>query len=384
MKPATRLLETAALNTEGFTALSPATYRGSTIVFDSYEAFKDRGKRPRSSYSYGLAGTPTTRLLQDRLSALEGGHDTFLVPSGLMAVSATMLSLCESGDMVLIPDNVYPPVRRFADVTLRKLGIGAHYYDPRNLGGPGDYGGRVRLVWVESPGSTTMEITDFAAVRALADALGAFVGCDNSWATPLLCRPLEQGADIVVEALSKYLTGHSDLLMGSVSVKTEPLAQRIDRGLRALGVGVSPDDCFLALRSLETAALRLAHVGASAEWLARELVGRGVAGAILHPALETFADHALWRRQFSGASGVFSVVMAPEDEARFARRFDGLSVFRIGASWGGTHSLLAPVILDGERTVARRYAGPPILRVSVGLEAKEDLADDLMRVLSAG
>ena len=362
MRRETRTVKTRRAPEDGFTTLSVPTHRGSTIVFDTYEDFAQRGTRPRSSYTYGLSGTPTTRTLQNKLTALEGAYDTFLTPSGLMAITATVLSICQTGDSVLIPDNVYPPVRRFAETTLARLGISARYYDPRNPGEAGEYGDGVKLVWVESPGSTTMEIADLAVMRTLADRLGALLGCDNSWATPLLCRPLEQGADIVVEALTKYLTGHSDLLMGSVSVRSEDLAARIDRGLRSLGVGVSPDDCFLALRGIETAAVRVAHVGASALWLADRMADLALVEEVLHPAMPAFRDHALWRKQFSGASGLFSLVLKVEDKRRFAERFNRLSIFRIGASWGGTQSLLAPVFLDKERSVVRTYTGLPIVR----------------------
>jgi cystathionine beta-lyase len=373
------LAHTRRAAAEGFESLSVPTHRGSTIVYPSYQAFIERGRQGRKAYSYGLHGTPTTRTLENKLSELEGACDTFLAPSGLMAVTATLLALCDTGDVVLLPDNVYPPVRRFAATMLARLGIATVFYDPRNPEAAFPAGARIRVVWAEAPGSTTMESPDFARLRRLADAYGAVLGCDNSWATPLYCTPLALGCDIVVEAVTKYLAGHADLLLGSISLRDEALAGTVHGALRALGVGVSPDDCFLALRGLETAAVRLDRMQRSALALARRLGDFGSLEEVLHPALESFPDHALWRRQFRGASGLFSVVMKDEDAARLAARFDGLRLFRLGASWGGVQSLLAPTVLDAERTVNRRYADRPIVRLSIGLEAEEDLFDDLAR-----
>ncbi|MEX0409617.1 PLP-dependent transferase [Aquibium sp. LZ166] len=375
---ATRVLNTEPASSEGFSSLSIPTHRGSTIVYPDYESFAARGKHQRHEYTYGLAGTPTTRTLQNRLTELESAHDTFLTPSGLSAITTVFLAVCSPGDRVLIPDNVYPPVRRFADGVLARLGIVAVYYDPRIAAAPIEAPERLRLVWIEAPGSTTIEIPDFGRLHTLARTQGALIGYDNSWATPLLHRPLEQGADIVVEALTKYLTGHSDLLMGSISVASEELACTVHAYITSLGLGVSPDDCFLALRGMETASVRLAHVGFSALWLAEQLQSAAPVDEVLHPGLPTFNGHRCWRKRSFGTSGLFTVVLKPEDLGAFRRRFDSLSIFRLGASWGGTHSLLAPVFLDRERSLDRSYARKPLLRISSGLEAKEDLLEDLM------
>jgi len=380
---ATDLAHTRKPDASGFESLSVPTYRGSTLVYPSYEAFAARGAQGRKAYTYGLHGTPTTRCLQDKMTALEGAADSFLVPSGLMAITVTLLALCQPGDGVLLPDNVYPPVRRFAATTLTRLGIGVGYYDPRQPETAPLPGGRLRVLWAEAPGSTTMEVPDLARLRILAQTQGALLACDNSWATPLLCQPLSLGCDIVVEALTKYLAGHSDVLLGSISVADEALAARIHDCLRSLGVGVSPDDCFLVLRGMETAALRLARVGEVALDLARELATYPGIAEVLHPGLESSPDHALWRAQFGGASGLFSAVLRDNDEARLSASLESLRLFRLGASWGGVQSLLAPVVLDKERSVDRSYCGRPIVRLSIGLEEKEDLRADLKRGFGA-
>jgi cysteine-S-conjugate beta-lyase len=364
----------------GFDSLAVPVFRGSTIVYPDYASFAKRGERHRSSYNYGLYGTPTTRVLQRKLTDLEGAHDTFLAPSGLMAVAISLLAVCEAGDTILLPDNVYAPVRRLATATLRKCGIRTVYYDPRFPGKALDQvNRRLRLIWVEAPGSMTMEIPSFAEIRALAESHGALVGCDNSWATPLLCKPIDLGADIVVESLTKHLAGHSDVFMGSISLRNEQLAAAVYDCVRALGVGVSPDDCSLVLRGMESAAVRIAHMGGNASLLAEELGSFQVIEQVLHPGLRSSPYHDLWKSQFSGASGVFSVVLREEDAGRFASRFDGLRTFQIGASWGGAHSIMAPAVIDEERTIDRTYAGKKLVRLSVGLEALADLRADLAR-----
>lgn len=382
MRMPTVVVQTQPASKDGFDSLSVPTYRGSTITFPDYSSFKQRGQRHRSSYAYGLNGTPTARTLQNKLTELEGACDTFLTPSGLMAITVAVLSIVKAGDVVLLPDNVYPPVRRFAATTLSKLSIGVRYYDPLELDPDLFEHGPVKLVWIEAPGSTTMEIPDVPDIVRRAKAYGALVGCDNSWASPILCRPLELGADIVVEAVTKYLSGHSDVLLGSISVANEALATEVNGCMRSLGVGVSPDDCFLALRGIETAAVRLEHVGRTALELVRAISGKPCVEEVLYPALPESPGHDLWRRLFRGASGLFSVVLKDEAESRFAGRFDSLKVFSLGASWGGNHSILAPTILKGERTINTRYVGKKIVRVSAGLEAADDLIADLDLVFS--
>ena len=342
---------------DSFDSLSVPTYRGSTLLYPSFYDFLKRGERGRKAFNYGLHGTPTTRALEARITELESGYESFLLPSGLMAITTTVLSLMGQGECVLFPDSVYPPVRRFVDTTLDKLGITATFYDPIRPDLLDFEREGVRLVWVESPGSTTMEVQDVPAIVKRAAAFGAVVACDNSWASPLMSKPLELGADIVVEAVTKYLSGHSDLLLGSITVADESTAATIHGGLKSLGVGVSPDDCFLALRGLETAEVRLSRIAESAIGLAEHIQCVAPSVEVLHPALPSFPTHAQWQQQFRGASGLFSFVLPEESQARTASRFEQLRLFKIGASWGGTQSLLAPTVLGAERTIDKSYCG---------------------------
>ena len=382
MRTPTILAHTTPASDVGFDSLSIPTYRGSTITYPDYESFRDRWRRQRSSYTYGLSGTPTTRTLQNKLTELEGALDTFLTPSGLMSITVAILATVKTGEVILLPDNVYPPVRRFASTTLSNLGVTARYYDPLAFDDALFEDGPVRLVWIEAPGSTTMEIPDIPAIAKRAAARGALVGCDNTWATPILCKPLALGADIVVEAVTKYLSGHSDILLGSISVRDESLAAAIYDCARSLGVGVSPDDCFLALRGIETAAVRLDHIARTAMDLANWLAAKDCVAEVLYPALANSPHHERWRNLYRGASGLFSIVLEDEDDATFSARFKSLKVFSLGASWGGTHSLLVPVVLDAERTVNRTYANRKIVRLSAGLESTEDLLEDLAKILA--
>lgn len=258
---------------------------------------------------------------------------------------------------------------------LEPRGIAWTVYDPTVGIGP-SLDARTRLVWVESPGSTTMEIQDLAPLVDAAHAKGALVGVDNSWATPLLCKPLAQGADLVVEALTKYAGGHGDLLLGSVTTRETGLFRQLKATTGMLGLTVAPDTCSLALRGLETMALRLQHAGKVALRFAHRLAGMGAGAAVLHPALPDHAGHALWRRYFTGSSGVFSVVLQQGDEERLEPAMARLKRFAIGASWGGTRSLVAPMTLE-ERRFGPFRDGRTILRLSIGLEDEAELWDDL-------
>lgn len=384
MDDTTRCVHQPEIPTEGFASLNVGTHRASTIVFDDGEAYARRKERGPDGYSYGLAGTPTSRTLEAQITALEGGLRTVLTPSGLSAVTIAMLSILRPGDSVLIPDTVYPPVRDFAGEHLTVFGIKPTFYDPLIGAGIGDLvDSRVKLVWVESPGSTTMEIQDLPAIAGAAHARGALVGCDNSWATPLLFKPLAHGADLSVEAVTKYMGGHSDLLMGSITVRDPDLLRRVRGTVRHLGVGVSPDDCSLALRGIQTLAVRLKHSGEVASELAQELSRRAEVERVLHPALPDCPGHDLWRRDFAGASGVFSVVLKPRYADAVANALAALRLFRIGASWGGTHSLVAPMPVRSSRTVTGWHGAEPVLRVSVGLESPGELRADLERFFEA-
>ncbi len=378
MRDLTRCVIHPQVSQEGFASLAVPTHRASTIVFDDAEAYASRGQRGLDGYSYGLHGTPTTRTLEAQLSALEAAAKTVLLPSGQAAIAVVFLTVLKPGDTVLIPDSAYPPVTGFCRDFLAPRGIGFRIYDPtigEGIGALMDAG--TRLVWTESPGSTTMEVQDIPGIVAAAHAHGALVGCDNTWATPLLFKPLAVGVDFSMQALTKYVGGHSDLLLGSVSVRDLDLRKRLRDTMRMLGLGVSPDEASLALRGIETMGVRLGHVGKVALDFARRLATNPRVGTVLHPALPTCPGHALWQRDFTGASGLFSVVLPTAAESRLASALGRLAVFAIGASWGGTRSLIAPMSIKAFRALPETPHEGTILRISIGLEDPDDLWNDL-------
>ncbi|MGO4670184.1 cystathionine beta-lyase [Bosea sp. 2RAB26] len=384
MHDLTRCVHHPAVNEEGYASLAVPTHRASTIVYKDAASFAARKYRGFDGYTYGLHGTPTTRTLEAQLTALHGGVRTVLVPSGQAAVTIVMLSVLMPGDKVLIPDHVYPPVRSFCEEYLKPRGIDYGVYDPLiGAGIAALIDDATRLVWVESPGSGTMEVQDVPAIVKAAKAKGVLVGCDNTWATPLLFKPLAHGADFACEALTKYVGGHSDLLLGSVTVSDMALREKMKETLRAFGVGVSPDECQLALRGIETMGLRLAHIGKISEDFARRLTHSPAVETVLHPALPSCPGHAFWKRDMGRSSGVFSVVLKPVAEADLEAALTALKIFAIGASWGGTRSLIAPMAVKGDRTVSPWTAEGTVLRISIGIEDPDDLWNDLDALLVA-
>lgn len=384
MHDSTRCVHHPAVSEEGYASLAVPTHRASTIVYKDAASFSARKYRGFDGYTYGLHGTPTTRTLEAQLTALHGGARTVLVPSGQAAVTIVMLSVLMPGDKVLIPDHVYPPVRSFCADYLRPRGIDYVVYDPLiGAGIAGLIDAATKLVWVESPGSGTMEVQDAPAIIAAAKAQGVLVGCDNTWATPLIFKPLAHGADFACEALTKYVGGHSDLLLGSVTVADLGLRQKMKEILRGFGIGVSPDECQLALRGIETMGLRVAHMGKVSEDFARRLVQFGAVESVLHPALPSCPGHEFWKRDMGRSSGVFSIVLRPVAEAQLEAALSALRVFSIGASWGGTRSLIAPMAIKGDRSVVPWSPEGPVLRISIGLEDPDDLWTDLDAMLAA-
>lgn len=378
MRDLTRVVHAPEVSHDGFAGLTVPTYRASTIVFEDAEAYANRKYRGPDGYTYGLHGTPTTKTLEAYLTELEGGVRTVIVPSGQAGATIVFLTVLLPGDKVLIPDTAYPPVTGFCENYLKPRGVDHAIYDPLIGAGVADLiDARTKLVWIESPGSTTMEFQDVPAIIAAAHAKGALVGCDNTWATPLLFKPLAHGADFSMEALTKYVGGHSDLLLGSISVRDVAWHRRLRDTTRMIGIGVSPDDCQLAIRGLQTMGVRLAHVGRVATEFAGRLVGLPGVERVLHPALPSCPGHDIWRRDFSGASGLFSVVLKPGVEPQLGAALSAMTTFAIGASWGGVRSLIAPMDIRPDR-VARPWAEDgPILRISIGLEDPADLWTDL-------
>ncbi|MBW3098194.1 cystathionine beta-lyase [Pseudohoeflea coraliihabitans] len=358
------------------------------VVHASTVLFPDAGTMERGdqAYTYGTRGTPTTDALASAMDALEGSAGTVVVPSGLVAVTLPFLACLSAGDHALVVDSVYGPTRRFCDTMLKRLGIEITYYDPMigadiaSLMQP-----NTRLVHTEAPGSNTFEMQDIPAIAKAAHAGGAVVTLDNTWATPLYFRPLEHGVDISIHAATKYPSGHSDTLIGTVSAN-EQWWPKLHDAFVTLGVCTSSEDAYTTLRGLRTMGVRLERHASSALSLARELETRAGVARVLHPALESFPGHALWKRDFSGSSGIFSIVLDIPDQARHkpaAHAFlDALQFFGLGYSWGGYQSLAVHVWL-ADRTVAKAPAEGPVIRLQIGLEDAEDLLADIDRGLAA-
>jgi cystathionine beta-lyase len=384
MHDLTRCVQHPAVSQDGFKSLAVPTHRASTIVYDDPRDFAVRAERGLDGYTYGLHGTPTTRTLEAQLTALHGGERTMLVPSGQAAVAITMLAVLKPGDKVLIPDHVYPPVRSLCANYLAERGIAHEVYDPLIGGGIADLiDSSTRLIWLESPGSGTMEVQDVPAIARAAQAAGVLTGCDNTWASPLLFKPLAHGVDVAVEALTKYVGGHSDLLLGSITVKDLGLRKAVKDVLGVLGIGVSPDEAALALRGIETMGVRMAHSGRVAREFAERLQDAPAVARVLHPALPSCPGHEVFMRDYKGASTVFSLVIKPEFTARIYPALGHLSLFAIGASWGGTHSLIAPMDVAADRTVRPWKAAEGLVRLSIGVEEPGELWEDLSRFLDA-
>jgi cystathionine beta-lyase len=383
MKDRSRVVHHPKVSHEGFESLAVPTYRASTIVFPDAAAYTARKFRGPDGYTYGLHGTPTTRTLETQLSLLEGGERTVITPSGQCAITVVFLTVLRPGDKVLIPDTAYPPVRGFCVNYLAERGIDHAVYDPLIGGGIIDQiDDATKLVWMESPGSTTMEFQDIPAIVAAATSKGVLTGCDNTWATPLLFKPLAHGVDFSMDALTKYVGGHSDLLLGSISVRDIVLHRRLKDTMRMIGIGVSPDDCALALRGIETMGVRMEHMGRVSTDFAKRIAALPGVERVLHPSLENCPGREFWQRDFAGASGVFSIVLKPETEPLLEAALSAMKIFTIGASWGGTRSLIAPMSVKNDRVVTPWAETGTILRLSIGLEDPEDLWDDIEQLFA--
>jgi cysteine-S-conjugate beta-lyase len=379
----TRLIHTDARVPEGFESLASPIYRGSTVVFPDTSSTHTEWNQEELGYAYGLHGTPTTLELAARIAELEGGTRTLLTPSGLAAIGLVDLAFLSAGSHVLIPQNVYSPNRVLAVKLLRRFGIESSFYPPEIGGSIAEhFRPNTHLVWTESPGSITMEVQDVPAICAAARERGIPVALDNTWSAGVLFRAFDHGVDVSVQAATKYIGGHSDLLMGSVTVSDASHLERLGEVRARLGLAVSPDDCSLALRGMTTLAVRLKHVEQSALEISRWLAGRGEVQTVLHPALESCPGHDLWKRDFTGSSGLFSLVMRPEFSGVQVRVFvDALELFKIGFSWGGVVSLAVPY--DTRRVRNRTDYGDRIVRLNIGLESTADLIGDLERGLRA-
>jgi len=379
----TRLTQPATLAPKGFRPLVTPVYRGATTTFEDAASARDTWDQQDVAYTYGQYGTPTAQELAARVCELEGGYRTFIVPGGQSALALVDLALLGAGDHLLLPESIYGPNRNLADYLMTRLGVEVSYYPP--LSGAdiaAHFRSRTRLVWCESPGSNTMEVQDVPAIVETAHERGALVALDNTWAAGVYFDAFAHDVDISVQALTKYIGGHADLLLGAVTLRDATLYRPVGETLFVLGMTVSPDECSLALRGLQSLAVRLDVIEKSALDLARWLASRPEIERVLHPALPSCPGHDVWRRDFSGSSGVFSVVFAERFSRDEVFRFvDVLRLFRIGYSWGGVTSLVMPWPAPPTRRDVDY--GDRLVRFSLGLETPEDLRADLERALGS-
>lgn len=357
-------------------AVNTPVYRASTILFPNLAALE---AKEGTKLRYGRRGTPTTHALEDAICALEKADKALVAPSGVNAISVVLMSYAEPGAHFLMTDSAYGPARKFCDFTLKKFGIETTYYDPAiGAGIESLIRPETRLIWMESPGSQTFEVQDVTAISAVARQHGIPTAIDNTWSGGYFCQPLTQGADISVQAGTKYISGHSDLMLGTIACRADQYDRLRDTYLR-FGVCVGGDDAFLAMRGLRTMGVRMAHHHASGLKVANWLLQQEQVLRVMHPGLPGDPGHAQWARQFTGASGLFGFVMRPVDRAALGRMFDGFTLFGMGSSWGGFESLLVPSNPSVYRTATRWVPGGQTVRIHVGLEDPDDLIAELRR-----
>ena len=372
----TKLLNPTPLARQDYQSLATPVYRGSTVVFNDQNAVTDDWRQAENGYSYGLYGTPTSLELAARIAGIEGAKETFIVPGGQAAIALIYLSYCQAGSHALVPVSAYGPNKAMAEGLMRGLNVDVEPYDP--LVGA-DIDALIRpntsLIWCESPGSVTMEVQDVPAIVNAAHERGVAVALDNTYAAGVMFDAFAHGVDVSMQALTKYVGGHSDLLLGTVSARDKAAYDKLGPIYQQLGLAVSPDDCSLALRGLQTLAVRLDVLEQSTLEVAHWLAAHPLVSRVLHPAIASCPGHDIWARDFTGSTSVFSFVF--DDHIRAEQVIDfinNLEIFRIGMSWGGVHSL-AVVYPDLNRP-NQDFAGR-IVRLNIGLETVDDLISDL-------
>lgn len=371
--PATEVVLAGRNPSEQFGFVNTPIYRGSTVLSPTVADFL--GKKGR--YVYGRRGTPTTESLATAITQLEGGAGTALLSSGLSAITTALMATVRAGDHLLVADTVYGPTRHFCDTILSGFGVEITYYDPLAGAKIADlFRPNTRAVFLESPGSLSFEVQDVPAIAEAAHARGAAVLMDNTWATPIYLRPHDFGVDLSIQAGTKYLGGHADANLGTISA-TADYWPRVKETAGSLGLNPGPEDVFLMLRGLRTLAVRLERHMVSGLKIAHWLAGRPEVLRVLHPALESHPQHVLWKRDFKGASGLFSVVLKPYPATAVAAFIETLELFGIGASWGGFESLIIPFDCKKIRTATQWNPGGPTVRLHIGLEDPDDLIADL-------
>lgn len=378
----TRLIHSDAAIPEGFRSLSTPVYRGSTVIFPDAASVSDDWDQYEVGYTYGLYGTPTVLELAARICELEGGYRTIITPGGQSAISLINFALLKVGDHILVPHNIYGPNRHFAGRLLKRFGVEVTFYDP-NLGRDIQslIHSQTRLIWTESPGSITMEVQDVPAICEAAHRAEALVILDNTWSAGVYFNAFDHGVDVTMQALTKYVGGHSDLLLGSITARAKEIFDRIGAAQQLVGTAVSPDEASLALRGMKTLAVRLKAIETSALELARWLASRPEIELVLHPALESCPGHQLWKRDFSGSTGVFAIVFRSQFSKQQVLSFvDALELFEIGYSWAGVTSLAVAYDFRGNKN--RPDYGYRIVRLNIGLEDPGDLQADLEKAFA--
>ncbi len=373
LRPATEVVHLGRDPHACFGFVNPPVYRGSTVLFPTVEKLWKRDQ----PYVYGRTSTPTVAALEEAMARIEGGAASALTASGYQAVSTAIFAFVEAGDHILMTDSVYQPTRKFCDLMLAKLGVETTYYDPV-IGADIDKLVRpnTRLVFTESPGSQTFEVQDIPAIAKVAAHRKLWLLLDNTWASPLYFRPFDHGVDVSIQALTKYVVGHADAMLGAIT-STERAAPHIARAKDLLGVNPGSEETYLGLRGLRTLAIRLAQHQRSGIEMAEWLQARSEVARVLHPALPSHPQHKIWKRDFLGASGLFSIILKPTEKKALAAMLDGLKLFGMGFSWGGYESLVIPFDPTSYRTATRWKAEGPALRFHIGLEDVEDLKADL-------
>ncbi len=375
MKKDTRLTH-AGLDPHGnHGVVNPPVYHASTILYPTVAALEQADRTPFEGTRYGRRGTPTTFALEQAVAVLEGGYRSIAVPSGLSAITTALMAFLKSGDHLLMVDTTYQPTRRFCDTVLAGFGVETTYYDPM-----GDVAPLLRpntkVVFLESPGSLTFEVQDIPAAAAAARAAGAVAMIDNTWSAGILLSPFRHGVDVSVQAATKYIVGHSDVMLGLITT-TEETYVRLKRAASLLGVAAGPDDCYLALRGLRTLSVRLSRHQATGLEIAEWLEDRPEVARVLHPALPGCPGHEIWKRDFSGSNGLLSIVLHPCPKEAVRAMLDGMRLFAMGYSWGGYESLIIPFDAGAARSATAWAAAGPCLRLHCGLEDATDLIEDL-------
>ncbi|MCF8069652.1 MAG: cystathionine beta-lyase [Desulfobacterales bacterium] len=380
MKQKTRLInyedDYQVVNGKPVRTVNPPIYRGSTVLFEKYEDLLKANSGQYEGVAYGTAGLPTQRAFEDAIRVFEGGYLTRAFQSGISAIINTLMAFTKSGDHILVCDNVYGPTSHFCNKILTRYGVELNYVPP-DIGADIDkhIKENTRLIFLESPGSNTFEIQDIPAITAIAKNRNILTVLDNTWATPLYLRPFDLGVDVSIQSITKYIAGHSDILLGTVTVN-EKYAAEFDKFYNVMEIYASQDDCYLALRGLKTLPVRLKQHEKSAFEIAQWLESECIVGEVIHPALASHSAHHLWKRDFSGASGLFAFIFKQDySDKEMAVFVNSLNLFGIGFSWGGFKSLITAG--KCKRRFDSKYSDKTIIRLNIGLEETEDLIDDL-------